>query len=366
MGDSKKALADANSFLEAVVENIPNMIFVKDAKELRFVRFNKAGEELLGWPRTALIGKNDYDFFPREEADFFTTKDRQVLEGSGVLDIPEEVIQTAHGRRWLHTRKVPVVDAEGQPMFLLGISEDITEKRHSREELTRLNQELERSNRELQQFAYVASHDLQEPLRTISSYLQLIQRRYRGRLDAEADEFIDFAVEGAHRLQALIEGLLAFSRAGTRDLERAPVDLGRVLTHVRRDLQVALDRAGAILTVGDLPTVNADATQMTQLFQNLVGNALKFRGEASPVISVQAVREGEAWVITVRDNGIGIAPEFHERIFGIFQRLHSMNQYPGSGIGLAICRRIVERHGGAVRVESTAGQGSAFIVTLPD
>jgi len=357
---------DLLSFLETVVENIPNMIFVKDAEELRFVRFNRAGEELLGWSRNALIGKNDYDFFPREEADWFTTKDRAVLESGELLDIPEEVIQTAHGRRYLHTRKVAMVDADGKPAYLLGISEDITGKREAEQTLSRLNAELARSNEELSQFAYIASHDLQEPLRTISSYLQLIARRYKGQLDSDADEFIDFAVRGAKRLQAMIDGLLAFSRAGTRELKREPIDLDALFAEMLRDLQEAVATQRAEVALDKLPQVQGDPVQLAQVFRNLLTNALKFHGAEAPRVQVAATRREGAWAIAVSDNGIGIAAEDQERVFGVFRRLHGVDEYPGCGIGLAICKRVVDRHGGTIEVTSTPGEGSTFTVVLPD
>ena len=358
---------DLLSFLETVVENIPNMIFVKDAEELRFVRFNKAGEDLLGWQRSALIGKNDYDFFPKDEADWFTTKDRAVLVSKELLDIPEEVIQTAHGRRYLHTRKVPMLDADGNAAYLLGISEDITDKREAEHELKRLNDELARSNAELSQFAYVASHDLQEPLRTISGYLQLIQRRYKGRLDQDADEFIDFAVNGAKRLQLMIDGLLAFSRAGTRDLTRTNIELDVLLAEVVHDLKEAIAVQHAEVTVERLPAVQADPVQLGQVFRNLLANALKFHApEAPPRVHVSAVRRDGAWAVSVKDHGIGIDPEDHDRIFGVFRRLHAIDEYPGCGIGLAICKRVIDRHGGTIEVHSAPGQGSTFTVVLPD
>jgi PAS domain S-box-containing protein len=357
---------DLLAFLETLVENLPNMIFVKDADELRFVRFNRAGEELLGWPRSALIGKNDYDFFPKDEADWFTSKDRGVLDSQLLLDIPEEVIQTAHGRRYLHTRKVPMVDADGKSVYLLGISEDITLKREAEQELKRLNAELERSNTELQQFAYIASHDLQEPLRTIASYLQLIERRYKDRLDADANDFIDFAVGGAKRLQTMIDGLLAFSRAGTQTLKREPVPLEALLDQVLQDLGEALRDQGATIERGELPVVQGDAVQLAQVLRNLLGNAIKFHGEAPPRVRVSAERVGDAWALLVSDNGIGIAPEDQPHVFGVFKRLHAVGTYPGSGIGLAICKRIVERHGGRIELASTPGAGSTFTVVLPD
>jgi light-regulated signal transduction histidine kinase (bacteriophytochrome) len=228
--------------------------------------------------------------------------------------------------------------------------------------------ELERSNRELEEFAYVASHDLQEPLRTVASYTQLLQRRYKGRLDGDADEFIDAAVEGAQRMQALIQDLLAYSRVGSRPEEDVAVDLGAVVEDVRKALRQAVADAGAEVVVAKaLPTVVGRPRQFEQLLQNLVGNAVKFRDPARPCrveVSAEAIPGG--WRVEVRDNGIGIDPRHFDRIFQIFQRLHARDEYPGTGIGLAICKRIVELNGGRIGVESTPGQGSAFWFTVPD
>jgi PAS domain S-box-containing protein len=233
-------------------------------------------------------------------------------------------------------------------------------------ELEEQAEELRRSNAELQQFAYVASHDLQEPLRMVTSYLQLLERRYGARLDADADEFIHFAVDGATRMNQLIKDLLAYSRVSTHGQPFGFTDCEAVLDQAVRNLQLAVEESNASVTHGPLPTVLADASQLTQLFQNLVGNAIKFRSEHPPEVHVQAEqREGE-WLFSVRDNGIGIEQQYAERIFLIFQRLHTRDEYPGTGIGLAICQRIVERHGGRIWVESQLGSGATFHFTIPD
>ncbi len=226
-------------------------------------------------------------------------------------------------------------------------------------------QELARSNAELQQFAYVASHDLQEPLRMVASYTQLLARRYRGRLDADADDFIAFAVDGVTRMQTLINDLLAYSRVGTRAREPVEVETERVVADVLANLRTELERTGTRTHVGRLPRVRGDAGQLGQLFQNLVANAVKFRGEAPPEVHIDAEPGDGEWTFVVRDNGIGIAPEFHERVFIIFQRLHTRDESPGNGIGLAICKKIVERHGGRIWIESGPGTGAAFHFTLP-
>jgi signal transduction histidine kinase len=229
----------------------------------------------------------------------------------------------------------------------------------------RLDQ-LARSNEELERFAYVASHDLQEPLRMVVSYMQLLKERYHGQLDERADRYIDYAVDGGKRMQQLINDLLTYSRAGRGERPFEPVDLNRLADDVLRGLRVAIDEAGARVTRGELPTVVADASQLGQLLQNLFGNAIKYRSpEREPVVALEAERVDDEWRFALRDNGIGIDARFLERVFIIFQRLHRKEEYAGTGVGLAICRRVVERHGGRIWVESEPGRGSSFFFTLP-
>ena len=225
--------------------------------------------------------------------------------------------------------------------------------------------ELQRSNEELQQFAYVVSHDLQEPLRVVASYVQQLAERYQDKLEAEANELISYALDGARRMQQLIVDLLAYSRIDTTGQEFAPTDCEGVLQRVLSDLRVAIEESGAEVTHDPLPQVMADNVQLGQVLQNLLGNAIKFRSQEPPRIHVSARQEGQQWVFSVRDNGIGINPRYAERIFGIFERLHPRTEYPGTGIGLAICKKIVERHGGQIWVESEPGKGAAFFFTLP-
>jgi signal transduction histidine kinase len=246
------------------------------------------------------------------------------------------------------------------------LSVELDERRRAELQLAHYADELARSNAELEQFAYVASHDLQEPLRMVASFTQLLAKRYRGQLDQDADEFIGYAVDGANRMQRLINDLLAYSRVGTRGKSFKAVDSNVIFGEARHNLVKAIEESGAVITQDPLPVVMADEVQLLQVFQNLIANALKFHGPKPPQIQVTAARRDHEWVFAVKDNGIGIAPEHQKRIFAIFQRLHHRAEYPGTGIGLAICKKIVERHGGRIWVESQARKGSTFYFSLPE
>jgi signal transduction histidine kinase/HAMP domain-containing protein len=248
---------------------------------------------------------------------------------------------------------------------MTGVFWDITERKLAEARLNRLLVELERSNKELELFAYVASHDLQEPLRMVSSYTQLLERRYSDKLDDDAREFIGYAVDGANRMQRLINDLLEFSRVSTRGKPPERTDVAEVLGNVRLNLSVAIEETGALVTNDLMPVVRADAGQLGQLLQNLVGNGIKFRNGGNPQVHVRAVENEDHWEFSVRDNGIGIEQQYFDRIFVIFQRLHTKGDYPGTGIGLALCKRIIERHGGKIWVESKPAEGSTFFFTIP-
>ena len=253
----------------------------------------------------------------------------------------------------------PLASASG--ILVTAAIRDITARRTAEALLLQKVEELYRSNEELQQFAYIASHDLQEPLRMVASYTTLIARRYKGKLDADADDFIAFAVDGAKRMQRLIQDLLTYSRVGSRGEELSAISSEEALEQAIRNLRGALEESGALVTHDALPIVLADEMQLIQLFQNLVGNAIKYRREGVPAVHIGVVpSSSKKWLFSVQDNGLGIEPQYFEKIFGMFQRLHKRDEFAGTGIGLAICKKIVERHGGSISVESVIGEGSTF------
>lgn len=356
---------------------------------------------LPGWP--VILGKNLFDPCFKEEyleryrqGRFSAMEDietahiqpchREFLQGFAIkanLVVPILVREGIWGLLLAHQCATPRRWNSFETELLQQLANQIgiaISQAQSLEKETLYSQELARSNAELEQFAYVASHDLQEPLRMVTSYLQLLERRYKSKLDANADQFIAYAVDGAHRMQTLINELLNYSRVSTRGQPFMPVDCSAVLKQAIANLQVAIEESGAIVTHDPLPEVIADATQLTQVFQNLISNAIKFRQNLTPQIHIGVVKGGtdadreslnvipskDEWLFWVRDNGIGIESQYVERIFVIFQRLHGRAKYPGTGIGLAICKKIIERHGGNIWVESEPGQGSIFYFTIPD
>lgn len=245
------------------------------------------------------------------------------------------------------------------------ITKELAAVTTARSELAAANKDLERSNRDLEQFAYVASHDLQEPLRKVTSFVQLLHDRYHGQLDERADKYTEFAVDGAKRMQQLIQDLLAFSRVGHSQKVRKPVDLNSAFSDAVENLQVPIRESGATVTAESLPRVNGDSALLTTLWQNLISNSIKFHGDDPPVVCVEIERHGPVWLCTVSDNGMGIEPRYAEKVFLIFQRLHSREQYPGTGIGLALCQRIIESHGGRIWVDTTYEEGTRIVFTLP-
>jgi len=276
-------------------------------------------------------------------------------------------IRTKEGEvRWVSHFCKPVHDPNGQFLGVCGSNRDITVQKRAEEAVEIKTRELLRSNAELEQFAYVASHDLQTPLRAISGYLNLLTKRYEGKLDDDANRFIERTNQNVLRMQRLINDLLTYSRLTTRAHPFQPTDCNQVVREVVEMFQPDLEESGGRVIAEPLPTVLADGSQFLQLFQNLIGNALKFRDHKSPEVHIEALRAEKGWLFSVIDNGIGIDPQYAERIFLIFQRLHTVDQYPGTGIGLALCKKIVERHGGQIWVESKAGEGATFKFLIPD
>jgi PAS domain S-box-containing protein len=503
-------------FLENILQNIPNMIFIKDADNLNFEMVNRAGERLIGHSFKELYGKSDYDFFPKKEADFFTQKDREVLKNKKLLDIPEEIIDTKNlGQRILHTKKIPLLNKKGDPQYLLGISEDITELKKaenslakayddlelkvkertseifkSREELrlkNRYNRELlevsidplvtigpdgnitdvnkavedvtgysriqligtdfsnyftdynkakagyeevfrngfvrdyplgiqhkngevtpvlynasvyknekgetigvfaaardisqlkkaenkleklvdklEISNKELEQFAYVASHDLREPLRMITSFLQLLKIKSEDNLDENANDYINYAVDGAKRMDVMINDLLEYSRIGSQERKFEYLLAEDIVDTVLTNLKTLIEEKNAIVIYDPLPLIYANEYQMVQLFQNLITNGIKYCSKKIPRINISAIVKDDEYVFSVRDNGIGIDKANLKRIFTIFQRLHTRDEYDGTGIGLAISKKILQKHRGKIWAESEPGKGTTFYFTLPN
>ena len=332
----------------------------------RFLRVNKRLCEIFGYSEAELCALTVRDLSHPEDRELADGPRARVIAG----EIDSARLEKRYFRKdgkllWVAIAIAMERDAQGRPLYAISVLDDITERKQAEAALREAHEDLKRSNSELEQFAYVASHDLQEPLRMVSSYTQLLGRRYAGKLDADAAEFMGYIVDGAARMKQLIEDLLAYSRVGMRAKESRPVALSAALGRALANLKVAMEEAGASVTHDALPSVPGDEVQIAQVFQNLIGNALKFRSRAAPRIHVGVSESESQFEIAVRDNGIGIEPQYFERIFMLFQRLHDKGEYPGTGIGLAIVRKVIERHGGQIRVESKPGDGSAFIFTLP-
>ena len=498
---AERELRQANSFLDSVFEHIPAMVFVKDAKDLTFVRHNKANQQLLGYSEAEVLGKSDYDLFPKEQADFFTGKDRVVLSGKVVVDIPEESIQTRdRGLRLLHTRKIPVFDAAGNPRYLLGISEDITERKRAeqvlsesqqrldlalrsarlgaweldlvtdtsvrslrhdqifgyqallpnwgaeifmrhvvledRESVTkcfedafrtgsfsmecRINRadncvrwiaaegqvyrdssgepvkmmgvvadtterkeaeeriralnasleqqstELKAANKELESFSYSVSHDLRSPLRAIDGFSLMLQEDYAASLDDEGKRLLRVIQDNSRKMALLIDDLLAFSRLGRQPIEAVEVDMTALAQEVFQEVLASADHVSPRLVLGSLPAARGDRALLRQVWVNLLSNALKYSGTTKePLIEVTGQLNGSQTIYSVKDNGVGFDMQYYAKLFGVFQRLHSAEEFPGTGVGLAIVQRVVTRHGGRVWAEGKLNEGATFHFSLP-
>jgi PAS domain S-box-containing protein len=366
-------------------ETAQDGILILDAATGQVVDANPFMKDLLGYSQEEFLGRKLWEIGPFKGEDASRSafaelqrNDRLHYEGLPLETkdgrrVEVEFISNAYlvdATRLIHCNIRDITERMRVNQALEAANKEmafqIEEKGKRADELVMINAELARSNAELEQFAYVATHDLQEPLRAVASCVQLLQKRYEGQLDARADEFITHAVDGTKRMQTLINDLLAYSRISTHAQLFAATDCDLVLREALANLMVSIQESGAEVTHDAMPTVSGDATQLTQLFQNLIGNALKFRGERSAKIHIAAVLEHGEWLFSVADNGIGMEPQYFERVFLVFQRLHTRKEYQGTGIGLAICKKVVERHGGRIWADSKPGEGATFYFTIPD
>jgi PAS domain S-box-containing protein len=378
--DALTRMAASENRYRSLVEGLEEGVMLVD-EDMRVVTANPSAERIHGVAPGCLVGRSAAELThgmlepgadapdPRVTADMEDAR----LHGHGVSGVEVRLATDDGGSRWLRCTAQPLVEGAGAGPYAVVVSfADVTDQHESaaaltaaHAELERRAQELERSNAELEQFAYVASHDLSEPLRMVTSYLQLLRRRYHGQLDADADAFIDYAVGGAGRMRDLIDDLLTYSRAGRGAPPLGPVSLGNVLDDTLHSLAAAIEEAGAEVVSGPLPTLPGDRVEVGQLFQNLIANAIKFRSPERPArVTVSAQPSETGWTVRIADNGIGVDLGHADRIFKMFQRLHTREDFPGTGIGLAVCSRIVERHGGRIWVEPTPGGGATFCFTL--
>ncbi|HDQ25875.1 MAG TPA: PAS domain S-box protein [bacterium] len=367
--EAEKELEESEKKFRNLVENIPG-VFYRCALDKEWTMHYL--DEKIG----ALAGY-DYEEFlengPRRFVEIIHPEDREKVERivneavakAEPYELEYRIVNRNGGIKWVFERGSAERDEEGRVKWLDGVIFDISEKKNYEEELNMLLAELKRSNAELEQFAYIASHDLQEPLRSIAGYLQLIERRHKGGLGEETDGYMDAALKSAERMKTLINNVLDFSRIERKPRIFEAVDLNEALDNALEGLSDMINRAGAVIERETLPCVKGDPGQIEVLFTNLIGNSIKFHSEKKPVIKISCSEAAEEYKISVKDNGIGIDPAYFDRIFVIFQRLHGRNEYPGTGIGLAICKKIAERHGGALKVESEQGKGSVFSFTIP-
>ena len=327
-----------------------------------FQLVNRQLAYILGYEEDELIGRPSLGFVLAEDRDTVRENAVSMLKGGCSLGYEFRVVNKQAKIKWVMETVVPIYYRRKRAT--LGSLIDVTERKQMEERLQQITSEMQRSNTELEQFAYVISHDLQEPLRMVSSYTQLLAKRYSNKLDADADEFIAYAVDGAKRMQTLLHDLLDYSRVGTRGKPFSLVNCEHIVEQAMANLKIAIEECGASVSYDVLPTIMGDEGQLVRLFQNLIGNAIKFRREEAPQVHISAQRRNNIVTFTVKDNGIGIDPQHSQSIFEIFRRLHTREEYPGTGMGLAICKKIVERHGGHISVQSQPGQGSTFYFSV--
>jgi PAS domain S-box-containing protein len=359
------------ALLGAIVESTDDAIVSTDPGGV-ISSWNRAAEGLFGYAAEEAIGSPIAMLYPSTGDPELSL--RKIIAGQPTSYSEGERVRRDGTTVLVGETLTPITSVDGQSIGMAAISRNVTARRETEQaletaqrELEARNRRLERSNSDLEQFAYVASHDLSEPLRAVAGMVGLLRRRYEGRLDSDADEFITFAVEGCERMRAMIEDLLAYSRAGRVELRLSDVDVADSVAAVVRSLGPQIDDAGATVVWSDLPVVRADGSQLTQVFQNLISNAVKFRRPDQPArVEISASHESNRWRFDVADNGIGIEEPYRERVFRMFQRLHAVEDYPGTGIGLAISERIVDRHGGGITVRSSPLGGSTFTFTIAD
>ena len=355
----KKTADEALEYADSTINTIREPLIVLD-QDLRVVTVSRSFYEFFKVNPKETVGQLIYDLGNKQ---WDIPKLRELLETILPQKATFDNYEVEHdfatiGRRIMLLNARQIQRVLGKERVILLAIEDITERKQ-------LDNEIKRSNESLEQFAYVASHDLQEPLRVMSNYSQLLEKRYKGKLDNDADDFIGFIVDAARRMQKLISDILEYSRVGRKESPVTEVDSNKLVDKVIKNLSETIKSAGATVTHGNLPVINVPESSFAQLFQNLIGNALKFHGKEPTKIIVSAEKQDTKWKFGVHDNGIGIEPQYKDRIFQIFQRLHSLHEYPGTGIGLAICKKIVENHGGRIWMESQAGKGSTFYFTVP-
>lgn len=374
MIDALQRTTVSKEYVDQILANMLDTLLVVD-QEARIRTVNRATCELLGFQEAELVGQpvsrviveeaRAQESAPASEEPMFKSQALARLVEEGIVQNQELDYRARDGRHIPMLFSGALMHHQTMGRVAVTVARDITERKRAEAELARQAAELARSNQELEQFAYVASHDLREPLRKVASFAQLLTDRYRGRLDAQADKFIGYIIDGAVRMQALIEDLLAYSRVGRGDLQKEETDCNLLLQDVLSDLEQAIRDAHAQITSEPLPILRIHRIQMGQLLQNLISNAIKFHGPEPPQVHLSTERNGSHWRFSVRDNGIGIDPGSAERVFGMFQRLHTRAEYPGTGIGLAVCKKIVELHGGRIWLESAVGRGTTFYFTIP-
>jgi PAS domain S-box-containing protein len=365
---AEEALRQSEERLRLIISSTTDYAILMLDLEGRVVSWNEGAERIKGYCAEEIIGQHFSCFYlPEDRSNGKPAFELAEATKNGRSEDEGWRVRKDGSRFYANVAITALYDETGLLRGFGKITRDITERRRSEEHLVKTAEDLKRSNDQLEQFAYVASHDLQEPLRMVASYTQLLAKRYQGRLDSDADEFIAYAVDGCNRMQGLIRDMLAYSRSGTDSNALRQISSETALQEALTNLRVSIEESGAIVTYDSLPAIMTNDTQLVQVLQNLIGNAIKYRGAAVPLIHVSAANNGgKEWIFSVRDNGLGIAPQYFERIFLIFQRLHGRQEFNGTGIGLAICKKTVERLGGRIWVESQLEKGSTFYFSLPE